>query len=102
MNWRTAVDRLLPEPIRQTKAEIGRSLRYTIGRFKTVTENPVLVLGNQKSGTTVIAAALAHCANVSATLDLRDLTADQLVGVYEGTVSTDAFIDRYRWSSPAN
>nr|WP_272506842.1 sulfotransferase [Salinibacter ruber] len=80
------------------KARVGRWSRYVAGRFVSVQDNPVFVLGNQKSGTTVIAAGLAHCAGVSATLDLRDLTADLLTGVYDGRVSVGGFINRYRLS----
>jgi hypothetical protein len=95
---RTIIDQSLPASLRRIKAETGKWLRYAVGRVKQVSEAPVFVLGNQKSGTTVIAAALAHCADITATLDLRDLTADKLTGVYEGGVSVRAFINRYRWA----
>lgn len=80
------------------KAKAGVFARYAAGRFATVTRNPVLVLGNQKSGTTVIAAALAHCANLTVTLDIRDLDASLLAGLYDGSVSTSRFVNRYRRS----
>jgi Sulfotransferase family len=42
----------------------------------------VFVLGNQKSGTTVIAAALAECAGVSAALDLHALHTRRMTAAY--------------------
>lgn len=86
----------LPSPLQNVKAQGGRFLRYVRSRFATVTLAPVFVLGNQKSGTTVIAASLAHCADVSVTLDIRDLTADRLADLYDGSVSPSRFVDRYR------
>lgn len=88
----------LPAPFQTLKAHTGRAFRYALGRLTTVTRDPVFVLGNQKSGTTVIAAALAHCANLSVTLDIRDLTADRLSRLYKGTTSLSAFVNRYRRS----
>jgi len=88
----------LPAPLQTFKARTGRLVRYAMGRFTTVTRAPVFVLGNQKSGTTVIAAALAHCANLSVTLDIRDLTANHLSRLYEEPTSLSTFVDRYRHS----
>lgn len=93
---RETVDRALPSPLRQFKASAGRLVRFISGRFATVNDQPTFILGNQKSGTTVIAAALAHAANASVTLDIRDLNAAHLTGLFDGTYSIDAFVDRYR------
>jgi len=95
-SFRETIDRALPSPLRQFKASAGRLIRFVSGRFATVNNHPTFVLGNQKSGTTVIAAALAHAANASVTLDIRDLNAAHLAGLLDGTYSIDAFVNRYR------
>jgi len=97
-SFRETFDRALPSPLRQFKASAGRLFRFVSGRFTTVNDRPTFVLGNQKSGTTVIAAALAHAANASVTLDIRDLNASHLAGLLDGTLSIDAFVNRYRGS----
>jgi hypothetical protein len=97
-NWRTKLDRALPSFLRTIKANLGLFLRQVTGRLVSVSSTPTFVLGNQKSGTTVIAAALARAANQSVTLDLRDLTEEMLTGVYDGTIPLSAFINRYRLS----
>jgi hypothetical protein len=61
-----------------------------------VKETPVFVLGNQKSGTTVIAAALAHATDQSVTLDVRDISANYMLGLQRGDVPLHRFIARYR------
>jgi len=43
-----------------------------IGRCAKIKKDPVIVLGNQKSGTTAIAALLAEFGGLSATLDIPD------------------------------
>jgi hypothetical protein len=53
-------------------------------------------LGNQKSGTTVIAAALAHATDQSVTLDIRDISANYMLGLQRGDVPLHRFIARYR------
>lgn len=93
---RKRIHQALPPTLQHGKAQAGIFARYVRSRFAKIKQDPVFVLGNQKSGTTVIAAALAHCADVSATLDIRDLTADRLAGLYEGSVSSSRFVDRYR------
>lgn len=93
---RTLVDRLLPEPVRRVKASAGVAARYLMGRFAQVEDAPTFVLGNQKSGTTVIAAALAHAMQSSVTLDIRDLQVGHLTGLYQGTYPMDDFVRRYR------
>ena len=48
----------------------------------------VFVLGNQKSGTTVIAAALAECARVSAALDLHKIHSERMTTAYVNQLLT--------------
>ena len=54
----------------------------------------VLVLGNQKSGTTVIAAGLAECAGVSAALDLHAIHTPRMTAAYVNRSLTVAKIMR--------
>jgi hypothetical protein len=54
----------------------------------------VLVLGNQKSGTTVIAAGLAECAGVSASLDLHAIHTPRMTAAYVNRSLTVAKIMR--------
>ena len=53
-----------------------RTKRAIRSALSTVNETPILVLGNQKSGTTAIAALLAERAGLSATLDVEEMTAE--------------------------
>jgi hypothetical protein len=63
--------------------------------FSRVHPNPILVLGNQKSGTTAIAALLAECAGLSVTLDLREeIRAPLLPRVRRGEMPFSEFIRR--------
>jgi hypothetical protein len=58
----------------------------------------VFVLGNQKSGTTVIAAALAECAGVSASLDLPGIHSRQMTNAYvDRSLTLDRIARRCRW-----
>ncbi len=64
--------------------------------FCSVQEAPIFVLGNQKSGTTAIAALLAEFANLTATLDLAFITSTQIVKMYNATMSVDTFVNRHQ------
>lgn len=55
-------------PARRALQSAGTSLRAL---FATVHESPIIILGNQKSGTTAIAALLAEMTGLSVTLDLK-------------------------------
>jgi len=66
--------------LQRVKSRLGykwwRLKRTVRSRLSTVNEEPIIVLGNQKSGTTAIAALLAERAGLSATLDLEEMTAE--------------------------
>ncbi|QDT34637.1 sulfotransferase [Thalassoglobus polymorphus] len=42
-------------------------------RWRRGAEKPIIILGNQKSGTTAIAGLLAECANLNCTLDIHEM-----------------------------
>lgn len=79
-----------------------RRLRHTIGDafirgispFCKITEKPLFVLGNQKSGTTVIAALLAKHTGLTATLDFRYPSEVELGEVQAGRMSLERFVQR--------
>ena len=72
-----------------------RAAWFSVGRLAPAYDRPVLVLGNQKAGTTAVAALLADYAGRSATLDFRYLTASWLRGVHDGSVPFRAFARRH-------
>jgi len=72
-------------------------LRHALGnRLARVNRDALFVLGNQKSGTTVIAALLARYAGLEATLDLRYLRPEEQLGLHRGTFPIEAFVARHR------
>ncbi len=60
-----------------------------------VNDKPIFILGNQKSGTTAIAALLARMAGLSVALDLRKEVHRPIIGnVKKGDVSFESFVNR--------
>jgi hypothetical protein len=82
---------------RQLSAGIDVLKRYLANPFASPNEEAVLVLGNPKTGTTVIAALLAEYGGLSATLDLwpRLRRPDTLAAVHDGRMSFDRFVRRF-------
>ena len=61
----------------------------------TVNARPIFILGNQKSGTTAIAALLAKITGLSVALDLRKEVHRPIIQkVKKGDVSFEAFVKR--------
>ena len=85
----------LPPPVRSALSAGKRAAWFSIGRMAPVATRPVLVLGNQKAGTTAVGALLARYAGLSATLDFRYLTSSWLRGVHDGSVPFQAFLRRH-------
>ena len=80
-----------------------RKAKYHLHGFTRLFENlkaevnprPIFVLGNQKSGTTVIAALLAKMAGLSVALDLRkEVHRPIILNVKKGDVSFESFVKR--------
>lgn len=71
--------------------------RYILGTLRPLTENPVFILGNQKSGTTAIAALLAHRTGLSVTLDIPPFWTEAELAVQRGSMTLDSFVRRHRY-----
>jgi hypothetical protein len=84
---------------REAKYLLGRAygaLQYRVQTaLASVNERPILVLGNQKSGTTAIAALLAEYADLSVQLDLPMLKAPVLERMHQSDRNVDAFIRQH-------
>ena len=68
------IDKILPEFIQPTSRRIGfviKSILYSINSFrKEPYTKPIFILGNQKSGTSVIGALLGKLTNKPTAIDL--------------------------------
>jgi hypothetical protein len=92
--------------ISRDPARVGRQLsggldvlyRYVATPFVRPNDEAIIVLGNSKSGTTVIAALLAEYGDLSVTLDFwpRLRRPETLASVHGGELSFDAFVRRFR------
>jgi len=73
----------------------SRCARGIEGIFAKVRPDPIILLGNQKSGTTAIAALLAEMTGLSATLDLKKEMKDPVIDrVKTGGLSMGEFVRR--------
>lgn len=75
---------------------IRRQWRFVQNRTGKVNHAPIIVLGNQKSGTTAIAALLAHHAGLSVTLDIPALWRGVEVDIREGRRSLATIVKKRR------
>lgn len=92
---------LRPDPSRlrrQLSSGIDVLKRYAASPFVSPNEEPIIVLGHPRSGTTAIAGLLAEHSGRSATLDLwpRLNRPDTLAAVHSGRMSMDEFVHRFR------
>lgn len=69
---------------------------HTLNRIVKINRNPVLILGNQKSGTTAVAALLAKCAGVSVTLDISAVREPVISRLLRGQTPLRLVIHRNR------
>lgn len=88
---------IVPRPLQPYTLPLYRLVRRLKTALQTATcrvnPRPVLVLGNQKSGTTAIAALLGELTGLSTTLDLRrELTEPTFPRVRRGELTFDQFI----------
>lgn len=83
---------------RQFTGGVDVLLRYLATPFAQPNDSPVIVLGNSKAGTTVIAGLLAEHAGLSCTLDFwpRLRRPETLERVHAGEMPFDAFVHRFR------
>jgi len=88
--------------VRPASIATGRAFRDLVyramNRIVRVNPRPLFVLGNQKSGTTAIAALLAEATDRSVTLDLtREVWKPTFQGIPSGDPSFSDFVARNRW-----
>ncbi len=85
-------------PIVRRLFVMSRRVYYAVGgALRSVHPRPVFVLGNQKSGTTAIAALLGQMTGLPATLDLRREIDDPCYELLRnGTTSFEDFVRRNR------
>ncbi|MFQ5510401.1 MAG: sulfotransferase [Candidatus Krumholzibacteriia bacterium] len=80
---------------RRVRAALGQASEFVRSLGATVHTGPLLILGNQKSGTTAIAALLSEMTGIRATLDLKKEMSDPVIDhVKSGAMSFDAFVRR--------
>ena len=99
---RRSVHDFVPAPLRPSTILLGREVRDIAYRamnvFSKVNARPLFVLGNQKSGTTAIAALLAEATGRSVTLDLaREVWNPTFHKIPSGELAFDDFVARNRW-----
>ena len=83
---------------RQLSSGLDLLQRYVATPFVRPNEDAIIVLGNSKSGTTVIAALLAEYGDLSVTLDFwpRLRRPETLAAVHSGALPFDRFVHRFR------
>jgi hypothetical protein len=83
--WRAALAR--------SRRAASRASRGVASLFASVNERPTFILGNQKSGTTAIAALLGEMTGLSVTLDLkREMRHPVIDGIKLGRMSMAEFV----------
>lgn len=65
-------------------------------RFAQVNERPIIILGNQKSGTSAIAHLLADFGSLSKTIDIRPLWPPSGVEIMRGQLDFATVVERHR------
>lgn len=70
---------------------------YIKSRFAAVNENPIIVLGNQKSGTSAIAHLLADFGGLSKTIDIPPLWVPVVFEVMHGQIDFQDMVRRHRF-----
>jgi hypothetical protein len=84
----------------QAKSKLGykwwRLRRAVRSRLSTVNNAPIVVLGNQKTGTTAIAALLAEQTGRSATLDLLEMSAGDERDMHQRPEGLEQFVATHK------
>ncbi len=99
---RPSVHRFVPAAFRPLTIRLGLGARDLGYRAMNLASRPhpkpLFVLGNQKSGTTAIAAVFARATGQSVTLDLtREVWNPTYFRIPSGALSFDEFVARNRW-----
>lgn len=81
--------------INQIKVLLGTINKKVKQKTAKINNTPVLVLGNQKSGTTAISTLLAKQAGLTIEWDL---TITDIIDIYQGNLPLNSFIEKHRLS----
>lgn len=92
----------VPEPLRPLSRLVGRVARRVQHAVRnaraSVHPRPIFVLGNQKSGTSAVAALLGRACGLSVSIDmLLEIERPHFQQVHAGTLSFEQYIRRNRW-----
>ncbi len=96
------LQRYVPGGLRPFTGWVGRGFRRAQHVLRSAQasahERPIFVLGNQKSGTSAVAALLGHACGLEVSLDMRLETDRPLFHrVVSGQLSFDRYLRRNRW-----
>lgn len=85
---------MLPAKIKNYKKKL---IYYFRNQFATVNEKPIIVLGNQKSGTSAIAHLLADFGGLSKTIDIPPLWVPVVFKIMNGQIDFQDMVRRHRF-----
>ena len=74
-----------------------RLIGYLKDRFASINETPIIVLGNQKSGTSAIAHLLADYGGLSRTIDIPPLWVPVVFKIMNGQIDFQDMVRRHRF-----
>jgi hypothetical protein len=99
---RPSLRRSIPAPLKSLYRDLEGACRGTVVHVRNViatpNDAPILVLGNQKSGTSAVAALLGALTDQSVQIDLmRANRSGDFQRVHSGSLSFSSFLSRYRW-----
>lgn len=70
---------------------------YFKNRFATINESPIIVIGNQKAGTSAIAHLLADFGGLSKTIDIPPLWGPEVFKIMRGQIDFARIVRRHRF-----
>ena len=83
--------------VRRGRAIVKARVTAVRSSFAKVNPEPIFILGNQRSGTTAIAALLSQCTGKSVSLDIaRDINTRIARHLAEGKACFDDYIARFK------
>lgn len=88
------IKNFVEDPCRSVRNVRSRWVGYWRRKMSTINPEPILVLGNQKSGTSAIAALLGEATGLTYTIDVFCFFGDAERKLLEGEVDFDAFVER--------
>lgn len=88
-SWRTWPRRALDHPSRRRIAQLLERFIYSVN------PGPIIVLGNQKAGTSAVAHLLADCCGLSKTVDIPELWPPAIIRILQGEEKLAALARRH-------